>query len=283
MNPEYPFQPQQQPTPPQDPSQMPGGYPAGQLPQPQQAPQQQYQYQPQQQPMQPQQPQQPGYTPLSPSGAPLRRANPAKKWTILTFVFIFLTLAAAGAAGWALVNYFDQKDNVDTKVSSAVALAKKEQKEADDKDFIEAEKLPNRDFAGPEDYGRVAFKYPKTWSVYEAENATGGRTYEAYFSPGVIPPVSQTERYALRLTIENKAYEKVIEDYESRVEKGELKSSSVTLGEQNGTRLEGNFSKDIRGTAVVLKIRDKTVTLRTDADTFIADFNALIATITFNK
>ena len=281
MNPEYPFQPQEQPTPPQNPGQTPGGYPFGQAPQQQPYAQQQYQQQPAQQT--PQSPQQPGGYTLPPSNTPHRRRDPGKKWVIMTFVFIFLALAAAGTATWGLVNYFDQKNNVDGKVSSAVALAVKEQKAIDDKAHFEAEKEPNRDFVGPEDYGRVAFQYPKTWSVYEAKNAVSGGTYEAYFSPGVIPPVAVNERYALRLTIENKTYERVIKDYENRVKDGALKSSSVTLGEQNGTRLEGNFTDDIRGTAVVLKIRDKAVTLRTDADTFNKDFNALIATITFNK
>jgi len=247
MNPEYPFQPQQQPVAPQPP-----------------------------QPVQ-------GYAPLSPAPSPLQKETSSKKWTILTFVFIFTTLTASGLGVWALVNYLDQKNSVDNKVSTAVALGVKNQKEADQKAFDTAEKEPNRNFTGPDDYGRVAFKYPKTWSVYEAKDATSGGTYEAYFSPGVIPPVASDERYALRLTIEDKTYEQAISGYESLVKKGDLKSSSVTIGEQNGTRLDGNFTKDIRGSAVVLKIRDKTVTLRTDADTFATDFNALIATVTFNK
>lgn len=242
MNPEYPFQPQQQPVQPQVPFQTP-----------------------------------------APATGPSFSQKTSKKWVILSFVFIFTTLAMAGVGGWALFNYFDQKNNVDSKVSSAVALAVKTQKESDQKAFDAAEKEPNRAFAGPDDYGRVAFKYPKTWSVYEAKDATSGGTYEAYFSPGVISPVAVDQRYALRLTIENKTYEKAISDYASLVKKGDLKSSSVTVGEQNGTRLDGNFTKDIRGSAVVLKIRDKTVTLRTDADTFATDFNALIATVTFNK
>lgn len=267
MNPEYPFQPQQQPAQPQAPAPTPAPMTGGFAPVPQQ-PYPQQPFQPQAQ---------------APVAGPPPRANPSKKWTILTFVFIFTTLAAAGAGGWALFNYFDQKDNVDNKVSTAVALAVKGQKETDQKAFDIAEKEPNRDFTGPDDYGRVAFKYPKTWSVYEAKDAGSGGTYEAYFSPGVIPPVAADQRYALRLTIEDVTYEKAISNYELLVKKGDLKSSSVTVGEQNGTRLEGNFTKDIRGTAVVLKIRDKTVTLRTDADTFSTDFNALIATVTFNK
>ena len=49
-----------------------------------------------------------------------------------------------------------------------------------------------------------------------------------------------------------------------------------------GTRLDGNFSKNIRGAAVIYKVRDKTATVRTDAnETFKADFNKIIQTINF--
>jgi len=51
----------------------------------------------------------------------------------------------------------------------------------------------------------------------------------------------------------------------------------------NGTRLDGAFTKDIRGYAVIFKIRDKTLTIRTDANTFKSDFNKLINTIKFNE
>lgn len=57
----------------------------------------------------------------------------------------------------------------------------------------------------------------------------------------------------------------------------------MKIGDQNGTRLDGSFTEDIRGFAVIFKIRDKTVTIRSDAETFKGDFNALIQTITFNK
>jgi hypothetical protein len=67
------------------------------------------------------------------------------------------------------------------------------------------------------------------------------------------------------------------------VNKGDLKSSAVQINGEAGTRLDGAFSKDIRGSAVIFKIRDKTVTIRTDADTFKADFDALVATIKFNS
>lgn len=198
-------------------------------------------------------------------------------------MFLFTTLAVGGLSIWAVISYSEEKNNVDTKVANEVASAVRIQREESEKAAAEKEKEPNRDFVGPDDYGTLSFKYPKTWSAYEEKDASKGGTYEVYFSPGVIPPVAINERYALRLTIQNEDYDKVVSSYQTKVTKGDLKSSAVTVDGENGTRLDGTFSKDIRGSAVIVKIRDKTATLRTDADTFMGDFNALIATITFVK
>lgn len=201
----------------------------------------------------------------------------------MTFVFIFTTLSSGGVAVWAFINYLDQKDNVDSKVSVAVAEAVKKTEDAAAAEFLEKEKQPNRQFVGPDDYGRLSFDYPKTWSVYEAKDAGTGGTYEAYFNPGVVPMIVSDQQYALHVTIEEKDYDKVVDSYKSLVSKGDLVSSSVKADDQNGTRLDGSFTKDIRGFAVIFKIRDKTVTIRSDAQTFKDDFEALIKTITFNK
>ncbi len=241
---------------------------------------------------------QPGYAPMPPVNNYLQAPKPSKKWLILAIVFITTTLIALGLGGWALYNYFDQKDNVDTKVSDAVAIAVKNQSDKDAAAFLQKEKQPNRLFVGPEDYGRLTFDYPKTWSIYVDKDASTGTTYAAYFNPVSVPPIVATTQYALRVTIEQKDYENVIATYDSLVKKGDLKASAVKADDTDGTRLDGNFTKDIRGAAVIFKIRDKTVTIRTDAETFIrdkttldgtsaaatpGDFDALISTITFNK
>jgi len=212
-----------------------------------------------------------------------KESGNAHIWLILGITFIATTVIAAGVMTWALINYFDQKDNVDTKVATAVSVAKKEQADIDEAKFLQRDKEPNRQFAGPEDYGRLVFDYPKTWSVYIDKDATTGTTYSAYLNPVAVPSVSNTKQYALRVLIEQKDYENVIASYESLVKKGDLKSSAVKADSQDGTRLDGAFSKDVRGSAVIFKIRDKTVTIRSDADTFRTDFDKLITTITFNK
>lgn len=260
MNPEYPFQQgQPQQNVPQQGYVMPGAP----MPQPPQAP----------------------YTPIPPANLPpvRRSGGGGKLWIILSIVFIVTTLAGLGVAIWAYINYDDQKTNVDSKITAAVAEAKKEEGDRLSAAFEEAEKQPNRQFVGPDDYGRLSFHYPKTWSVFESKDSSDGGVYEAYFNPGVVPPIKSDQQYALHVTIEEKDYDKVIESYKSLVTKGDLKSSSVKADEQNGTRLDGAFNKNIRGSAVVFKIRDKTVTIRTDAETFKGDFDALVQTITFNK
>lgn len=195
-----------------------------------------------------------------------------------------LALAFGSTAIWAYVNYSQQKTNVDAKVDLAVAKAKKDQGDADEAKFAEREKEPNRQFVGPDDYGRLTFDYPKTWSVYEAKDVTqNGGTYAAYLNPVTVPPVADSQQYALRVTIEEKDYDKVISSYESEVKKGDLRSTAFSANGHSGTRLDGNFSKDIRGAAVIFKIRDKTATLRTDADTFKPDFDKLVKTIDFNS
>lgn len=272
MNPEYPYQPQQQP----------GQPPVGPQPgQPQPAPGQSYTVPGTQPVPQATQPMYASVPPVAPP--PSRPHNPAKLWLILSIVFIVTTLAGLGVAIWAYLNYMDQKNNVDSKITSAVATAEKKQADKLAADFLEAEKEPNRLFVGPDDYGRLAFHYPKTWSVYEAKDASKGGTYEAYFNPGVVPPVANDQQYALHVTIEDKDYDQVVATYEKLVSKGDLKSSSFKAGDQNGTRLDGSFNKDIKGQAVIFKIRDKTVTIRSDATTFKKDFDALIKTITYNK
>jgi hypothetical protein len=207
----------------------------------------------------------------------------ASVWLITTIILAVTTIAASGFLVWALVNYFDQRDNVDSKVSLAVAEAVKEQADEDAAKFLEEEKKPNERFVGPDDYGRLQFDYPKTWSVYVEEDASTSDDFKAYLNPGEIPPLSRTTQVALRVTIESKDYEDVVDSYQTFIRRGQLRSSTVDADGQSGTRLEGLFSNDIRGSAVIFKIRDKTVTLRSDADTFRDDFDALIGTITFNK
>jgi len=205
-------------------------------------------------------------------------------WMIVSISLIVAVLATTGATVVAMMNYFENKATLDAQVSAAVTDAKKELGDKLEADFAERDKEPNRQFAGPDDYGALTFDYPKTWSVYIAKDGTSnGEAYEAYLNPITVPPVATKQQFGLRVKIEQKDSDKVLEGYNSLVKKGDLKSSTVTINGDPGTRLQGSFSKDIRGIAVVFKIRDKTVTLQTDAETFTGDFDAIVASVKFNS
>ena len=84
------------------------------------------------------------------------------------------------------------------------------------------------------------------------------------------------------MLIEPNDYVKVIDKYSSLIKSNKLKQSIININGQQSTRLDGQFSDKITGSAVIFKIRDKTVTIRTDTDqTHLPDFNKLIGTITF--
>lgn len=206
-------------------------------------------------------------------------ANPLVVFTIVLGV---LVVGLGAFSIWAFVNYSDQKNNVDQKVSEAVSAARLEQSQEDEVKFAEREKQPNKQFVGPDDLGRVEFSFPKTWSGFvEKSQATA---YEAYFMPGLVPPLSSNTPYALRVSIDNKSYEASLDSYQDRVKKGELRSTPVTIQGETGNRLEGKFSKDIDGVMVLFKVRDKTLRVYTESRTFQPDFdNIILKTLIFNR
>ncbi len=214
-----------------------------------------------------------------------------------------LFIVAGSAAIWAYMNYLDAKSNVDSKVQAAVSEGVKTQSEKDQAEFLAREKEPMRQFAGPDDYGHLTFDYPKTWSAYQGTDVSngGGATYAAYLSPVTVPPVpanalsdlvassketpsaNTVSKFALRVKIEQKTYDDSLKTYDPLIKTGQLSSAAFSNGTVSGTRFDGRFNNDIRGSAVVIKMRDRTLTLRTDADVFKGDFDKLIATIKFNQ
>lgn len=216
----------------------------------------------------------------------ISRNNQAGAISATTIIVVILTilLAVAGSlAIWAFVKYNEQKTDVDGKIALAVSEAKKEQAEDDESKFAEREKEPNRQFVGPDDYGRVTFNYAKTWSVFVDKDGSSGGAYQAYLNPIVVPPIKNDERFALRVMIEEKDVDQVLRTYESAIKRGDLKSTSFSANGLVGVRLDGSFTKDIRGSAVIFKVRDKVLTVRTDAQTFKPDFDKLVKTIEFNQ
>lgn len=201
-------------------------------------------------------------------------------WMIGTIGCLILFLIAGSLAIWAYMQYSHEKSNVDSKVAIEVAKGKSEQAESDQKKFSEEAKNPRIEFVGPSEYGRVSFMYPKTWSVYIENDGSNRGDYKAYLNPVAVPSASnKASRFALRLEIINKNLDTVLNDYQSRLKKGELTSSSTEFNGISATRIDGTFEKELRGSVVLMKVRDKTIRFSTDADTFKPDFQTILGTV----
>lgn len=207
---------------------------------------------------------------------------------IAIVALVLLVLFFGGFSIWAYMQYSEQKTDVDGKVTAAVAEAKRTQADIDEAKFLEREKQPLRQFKGPEDYGAVTFDYPKTWSAYQATDlrSGGGVTYYGYLNPIYVPPTTPKDaKFAVRIKIEQKVYEKAAEEYKKQLDKGDLQSSAWSDNKNGltGTMLKGNFTPDIRGTAVLIKMRDRTLTVQTDSDVFLDDYKVVLQTLNFNQ
>ncbi len=203
-------------------------------------------------------------------------------WQVAVIGLSVLVLGLGSFGIWAFVAYNEASSDTEQKIAVAVAEAKAEQAEKDEEKFAEREKQPTKTFKAPDDYCGLTFQYPKTWSAHESEQIRSGGDYRAYLNPDVVPPISNTQQFALRVTIEVREYDDVLQRYENLVQKGDLKQSATASSGQSGTRLTGNFSNNIRGDAVIYDCRDKTITVQTDADVFKSDFESVIRTLDFN-
>ena len=213
---------------------------------------------------------------------------------VKTIVIIVVSLIAVTFIGlfiWMYMQYDEAQSDLDGKLAIAAAGARDEQATKDEEEFREREKYPYKTFSGPADYGQLTFEYPKTWSVYVAADASSGGDFNAYFNPIQVDAVGEETINALRVTISNVSFEDAADSYRWAVEAedAQLSVKSVEIGDkEKGTETTANLytgkipGTELIGYIVIFKIRDKTVTLRTDSVLFEKDFFALLDTITFN-
>lgn len=233
----------------------------------------------------------PGATPLNP-GAPLTSdghldapvdKKDKKHGTLIETILLVIMTIVAIIFIWLYVQKYIQwktaSDNLDTQINSAVAVAVADNTTKMEADFAEREKYPYKTFTGPVDYGSFSFEYPQTWSVYIAKDASNGGDFEAYLNPTEVYPVSNSTINALRVRIRDTSFDNVIKTYENAVKNGKLALKTDTVGGVLANIYTGEISNNLRGAVMVLKLRDKTVILQTDAETFVEEFYRILSSV----
>jgi hypothetical protein len=211
------------------------------------------------------------------------------KLNILLIPLILLSVlfvAAVGFGAWAFSSRNEYKNEVDPLIAKAVSIAEEETRTEKDKEFVEKEKQPLREYRTPEDFGSALIKYPKTWSAYVAETATGTNVVDASFHPSFVPAVASNPSYALRVQIVSTSYEQVLKNFDGNVKNGKIKASPFRATQVQtvlGTRLEGEVVPQKQGTMILLPLRDKTLKIWTENNLeFLKDFDEnILPNLTF--
>ena len=198
---------------------------------------------------------------------------------VVTALGVFLVLSLVFGF-WAYAGKQDYKNNVDSKITAAVVVAKQQEASAKDVAFAAAEKLPLRPYHGPQAYGSIVVNYPKTWSAYVDDTGSGSAPVDGYFAPNAVPSVtSQSSVFALRIQVQSQAYSQVLQAVANQQQTGKQVVTAYALPKVPGAvgvEITGTLVGNKTGTMVVLPLRDKTLEIWTEGNQFLGDFNTSI-------
>lgn len=198
---------------------------------------------------------------------------------------IFL-ITAVIFGGWAYAKMLDYKNNVNAKISTAVATAKQQEDTAKDAAFAEQEKQPLKAYVGPTAYGSLTINYPKTWSGYVVDTRNSSPFIDGYFYPNVVPDTqSQNSSFALRVQMVQDSYSTVLNSLSTYVQSGKAKVTPYAAPKVPsvvGARVDGNLNGSKTGTMIILPVRNMTLKIWTEAPQFQNDFsNYILPNFTF--
>jgi hypothetical protein len=121
---------------------------------------------------------------------------------------------------------------------------------------------------------------------YDYVGTSNNSDYNAYFAPSQVNPIEdEGSRYALRFSIYNQQINNIQQQYDKKIEDGEL-TSSVFNADNNkisGTKYMGQIDENMQGIVVVFKVNDKTVVMQTDAMVYQQDFETLLTKLRRNS
>ena len=180
------------------------------------------------------------------------------------------------------INNQDLESNQESRVQTATATAVLDEQRRQQEICTERVNSPHLQFIGPTDLGRLVFNFPRTWNMYIHQDGLNNTNFEAFLHPGSVAAIRPNNIYALRVSILRQEYTTVLQRYDGLVRANLLRTSPFQHGEIVGMRFDGEFAPEIRGSQVVIRVRDRTVILRTDSETFRPDFDQIIRTIELN-
>jgi hypothetical protein len=200
---------------------------------------------------------------------------------------VILLVSAISFGAWAFSSRQDYKDNVDEKVQTAVVAAKQQESKAKDAEFVEAEKSPVRTYNGPEAFGSISIKFPKSWSAYVNDSGDSSPLVDGYFYPNVVPAItSHSTPFALRAQVLNQSYSEVAKTLADQQKNPGNKATPLSISAYALPKVPKVVGIKVRGTLqdkdnklavmVVFPLRSQTLEVWTEGTQFTGDFEKYI-------
>lgn len=197
---------------------------------------------------------------------------------------IVLLFSSIGFGAWAFAGRQDYKNNVDDKIDEAVEAASEKLALEKEAEFAEREKSPYKTYQGPVTFGTLSITYPRTWSGYIEETGSGARGMSGYFHPDFVPAITSDTSFALRFEVVNTAYDQVLKNFDAMIKSNRAKVSAYRapkVPDVLGARVEGEIISKKQGVMILLPLRDKTIKIWTEGDSFRGDYATVLDSFTF--
>lgn len=192
-------------------------------------------------------------------------------------LLVLVIIGLAAVAGIYFSRYTVLQREYDSQLAQEVEEARAEQKQQDEAEFTERQKEPFRSYTAPPILGDIVISFPKNWSLHVIEAEASSTALDLTMHPEAIKENRNVQApYALRVTLERELYSEVLGSYSSAVTGETLNAQAIEISGITGTRLNGEIRNGVEGALVLLPLRDKTLSIWTESDRFISDFNKII-------
>jgi hypothetical protein len=238
---------------------------------------------------------------------PYENAYAQKRGFPFAVVAVFLILIALGLAGVS-VYLFTEKETtkaaVEIRANEAAEAASLEQLAKDQQEFDAYVAQTTKPFESNSDFGAIKFEYPEEWSAYNDINGSSSgskdvTTYTAYFSPGVIAPVTEDHVYphALEIKIYKATFDSIRAEYKKSIEDGLVSIEDYVLANEHalredpagikGQKITGFIyykNEIVQGTIIQFAVRDKVLQLYNTQPAYAdAFYNTVLRTLRWTK
>jgi hypothetical protein len=211
---------------------------------------------------------------------------PPQKHSILPVVILaILSLISVAFAIWAFISMTDYKNNSDKKSDTAVSIALTEQKTKLDLEYEEKAKSPFENYKASSEFGSLSISYPKSWSLYvDSKASSAASSIEGYGHPDYVPGLTSDTSFALRFQVTTRDYNVELKTFDGGIKTGVVKVSPFKLGkvkEDLGAKVEGQINNKKSGILYMFPLRDKTIKIWTEGNSYLKDLDAIITNLTF--